>query len=122
MSHRVARVNQLIREEISRIMQREVSDPRFALLSVNSVDTAADLKFAKIYVSHLSTSEHKEEILKALGGATSYFRGELGKVLTLRHVPELAFYWDDSIERGARLSQLIDQANRSTTPPPTPEI
>ncbi|MEN8615057.1 30S ribosome-binding factor RbfA [Dehalogenimonas sp. THU2] len=117
MSHRVERVNQLIREEMSRIMQRDVRDPRFEFLSVNAVETAPDLTFAKIYVSHLTTSENKEEILKALTGAKSYFRGELGKVLTLRHVPELAFYWDDSIERGARLSHLIDVANQ---PPPEP--
>ena len=112
MSYRIGRVNQLIREELSRIMQREVRDPRFNFLSVNAVETAADLKFAKVYVSHLSTSENKKEILNALAGAAGYFRGELGKVLTLRHVPELAFYWDDSIEHGSIMDQLIAEANR----------
>lgn len=114
MSYRMARVNQLIREEISRIMQREVKDPRFTLLSVNTVDTAPDLKSAKIYVSHLYSSENKKEILIALKGASGYFRGELGKVLTFRHVPELTFFWDDSIERGIQLDQLIDAANQSS--------
>ncbi|MDV2989507.1 MAG: 30S ribosome-binding factor RbfA [Dehalogenimonas sp.] len=117
MSHRMERVNQLIREELSRIMQREIRDPRLEFLSINAVETAADLGFAKVFVSHLVTSENKKEILQTLTGAAGYFRGELGKVLTLRHVPELAFYWDDSIERGARLNRLIEEANRDSVNP-----
>jgi len=116
VSHRIERVNQLIRKEVSELLQREVRDPRLSgLISVTAVETAPDLKFAKVYVSHLSGSEHKEEILQALGAAAGFFRGELGKVLTMRYVPELAFYWDDSIERGARISQLIDRARAADT-------
>ena len=118
MSHRVERVNQLIRKEISELLLQEIRDPRLSgLISVTSVETASDLKFAKVYVSHLSGSEHKEEILKTLNAAAGFFSGELGKVLTMRHVPEVGFFWDDSIERGAHLSQLIDQANRPPAPP-----
>lgn len=118
MSHRVERVNQLIRKEISESLQRDIRDPRLSgLISVTAVETAADLKFAKVYVSHLAGSEQKDEILKALNAAAGYFRGELGKVLTMRYVPEVGFYWDDSIERGARLTQLIEAANKPLTPP-----
>jgi ribosome-binding factor A len=113
LSHRIEKINQLIREELSQVMQREIRDPRLELLSINAVETTADLKLAKVFVSHLSSSENRPEIMKALGGATGYFRGELGKVLTLRYVPELAFYWDDSIERGARMDRLIDRALES---------
>lgn len=113
MSHRIERINQLIREELSRVMQREIRDPRLEFLSINAVETTTDLKLAKVYVSHLSSSENRQEIMKALSGAASYFRGELGKVLTLRYVPEVAFYWDDSIERGARMDRLIDEALQS---------
>ncbi len=119
MSHRVERVNQLIRKEISELLLQEIRDPRLSgLISVTSVETASDLKFAKVYVSHLAGSEHKEEILKTLNAAAGFFRGELGKVLTMRYVPEVGFFWDDSIERGARLIQLIDQANQPTQNPP----
>jgi ribosome-binding factor A len=118
VSHRIERVNQLIRKEISDLLLREVRDPRLSgLISVTTVETASDLKFAKVYVSHLAGSELKEEILKTLNAAAGFFRGELGKALTMRYVPEVGFYWDDSIERGARMSQLIDQAN---LPPPSP--
>ncbi|XUW99442.1 MAG: 30S ribosome-binding factor RbfA [Dehalogenimonas sp.] len=119
MSHRIERVNQLIRKEISDSLQREVNDPRLAgVISVTAVETAPDLKFAKVYVSHLAGAERKDEILGALNSAAGFFRGELGKVLTMRYVPEIHFYWDESIERGARLSQLIDQANKPQEPPP----
>ena len=118
MSYRVERINQLIRKEISDTLQREVRDPRLGpFISVTAVETGSDLKFAKVYVSHLTSSENKEEILKALNSAAGFFRGELGKVLTLRYVPEVAFYWDDSIERGAHLSALIDQANQPSQTP-----
>jgi ribosome-binding factor A len=111
VSYRIERVNQLIRKVISDLLQREVNDPRLSgVISVTSVETASDLKFTKVYVSHLAGAEHKEEILKALNAASGFFRGELGKVLTMRYLPEVGFYWDDSIERGARLNQLIDQA------------
>ncbi|APV44541.1 ribosome-binding factor A [Dehalogenimonas formicexedens] len=111
MSHRIERVNQLIRKEISESLQREVNDPRLSgVISVTAVETAPDLKFAKVYVSHLAGAERRDEILSALNSAAGFFRGELGRVLTMRYVPEIHFYWDESIERGARLSQLIDQA------------
>lgn len=114
MSHRIERINQLIRKEISKLLQREVRDPRLSgLISVTAVETMADLRFAKVFVSHLAGSEHKEELLRTLNAAARFFRGELGKVLELRYVPEIAFYWDDSIERGDQLSRLIDQANKS---------
>ncbi len=117
MSYRIERVNQLIRKTISDLLQREVNDPRLTgVISVTAVETASDLKFAKVYVSHLAGAEHKDEILQALNAAAGYFRGELGKVLTMRYVPEVGFYWDDSIERGARLNQLIDQANKPQRP------
>lgn len=114
MSHRIERVNQVIRKEISELLQREVRDPRLSgLISVTAVETNADLRFAKVFVSHLAGSEHKEELLNTLNAAARFFRGELGKVLQLRYVPEILFFWDDSIERGDHLSRLIDRAKES---------
>ena len=119
MSYRIERVNQLIRKTISDLLLSEVNDPRLTgVISVTAVETASDLKFAKVYVSHLAGAEHKDEILEALNAAAGFFRGELGKVLTMRYVPEVGFYWDDSIERGARINQLIDQANKPQPPYP----
>ena len=109
MSRRIERINQLIRKEISQLLQRDIKDPRLKeFISVNEVNTTPDLKNAKVFVSSIGSDEEKEEALKALSTASGFIRGELFKRLDLRYVPELSFQWDDSIERGVHLMQLID--------------
>ncbi len=110
MSHRIRKVNQLIREELSQLLQHQVKDPRLnSLISVNEVNTSPDLKSARVYISKVAEEQEKEEILKALTSASGYLHSELFKRLQIRHVPELSFHWDDSIERGAHLLELIEQ-------------
>jgi ribosome-binding factor A len=113
MTHRIERVNSLIRREISELLQRQIKDPRLGnFVTVTEVRTTPDLKYAKIFVSSLNNEEEKQELLNALASASTFFRGELFKHLKLRHIPELSFLWDDSIERGEHLLQLIDQVSR----------
>lgn len=110
MVHRIERVDHLIRQEISELLRREVKDPRLGgLVSITQVETSADLKYAKVFVSCLGSDEEKKEILSTLVAASGFFHNELTKRLTLRHVPELDFRWDDSIEKGARILELIDR-------------
>ena len=110
MAHRVERVNSLIRQEISELLQRQVKDPRLGnFVAVTEVSTSPDLKYAKVFVSRIGSEEEKRETLSALASASGFFRRELSRRLRLRHVPELSFQRDDSIERGDRLLQLIDQ-------------
>lgn len=112
MTRRIKRVNSLIRNEISELLQRQVKDPRLGnFISVTEVDTSADLKYARIFVCRIDDEERKQETLNVLAGASGFFRNELAKRLNLRRTPELTFQWDDSIERGARISQLIDQVS-----------
>ncbi len=112
MSRRIERVNNLIRQEISTLLRREVKDPRLGtFVAVTEVATSADLGHAKVFVSCICTLEERQEILSALTAASGFFRKEMNKQLRLRHIPELDFHWDDSIERGDRLMQLIDQLN-----------
>ena len=109
MAHRIERVNSLIRQEISILLQRHVKDPRLGnLITVTEVSTSADLKHAKVFVSCVSGEEDKEETLNVLISAAGFFRRELAGRLKLRYTPELSFQWDDSIERGDRLLKLID--------------
>ncbi len=109
MAHRIERVNSLIRQEISELLQRQVKDPRLGnFIAVTDVSTSPDLKYAKIFVSRLGSEGNKQETLNALASASGFFRSELFKRLRLRHTPELSFQWDDSIERGTHLLQLID--------------
>ena len=110
MAHRIERVNNLIRREISELLQRQVKDPRLGgFVTVTEVSTSADLKYAKIFVSRIGGEGEKQETLNALAGASGFFRNELAKRLNLRRIPELSFQWDDSIERGTHLLQMIDQ-------------
>ena len=110
MAHRIERVNNLIRREISELIQRQVRDPRLgAFVSVTEVSTSPDLKYAKVFVSSIGGKEEKQQTLSILTAASGFFRKELTKQLRLRHIPELSFYWDDSIERGDHLLRLMDQ-------------
>lgn len=109
MAHRIEQVNSLIRQEISQLLQRQVKDPRLDnFIAVTEVSTSADLKYAKVFVSRIGGEEEKQETLSVLASASGFFRRELAKRLKLRYIPQLSFQWDDSIERGDHLLQLID--------------
>ena len=110
MTHRIERLNQLIRQEISELLHRQVKDPRLGgFVAVTEVSTSLDLKYAKIFVCRIGGTEEKQETLSALAGASGFLRKELAKRLKLRRIPELSFQWDDSIERGTHILNLIDK-------------
>ena len=110
MPHRIERINHLIREEISELLQRHVKDPRLgSFVAVTDVVTSPDLKTARIYISHFGTEEEKAATMKAITAATGFFRKELAKNLTMRRVPEISFHWDDSIEHGAHMEEIIER-------------
>ncbi len=112
MAHRIEQVNSLIRQEISQLLQRQVKDPRLGnFIAVTEVSTSADLKHAKVFVSCLGSREEKQETLSVLTSASGFLRRELAKRLKLRYIPVLNFQWDDSIERGDHLMQLIDEVS-----------
>jgi len=112
MAHRIERINSLIRREISELLQRQVKDPRLSsFVTVTEVSTSPDLRHAKIFVSRIGSGAEKQETLGVLVGASGFFRNELAKHLKLRRIPELSFQWDDSIERGAHLLELIDKVS-----------
>ena len=76
---------------------------------MTDVSTSPDLGHAKIFVSCIGSQEEKQETLSVLSAASGFFRNELAKRLRLRHIPELSFQWDDSIEKGDYLLRLIDE-------------
>jgi len=117
MTRRIERVNNLIRQEISELLQRQVKDPRLgSFVAVTEVSTSPDLRYAKIFISRISSGEVKQETLSVLAAASGFFRKEMAKRLKLRRIPELSFQWDDSIERGAHLLKLIDEVSIDSTP------
>jgi len=117
MSHRIERVSSLMRQEISGLLQRQVKDPRInQFVAVTEVSISADMKYAKVFVSCMGSEEEKKTMLKGLGAASNFLRKQLSKRLRLRRIPELNFEWDDSIERGDHLLQLIDKISTEHSP------
>jgi ribosome-binding factor A len=116
MGHRIEQVNKLIRRELSELLQRQVKDPRLnTFVAVTEVATSTDLRHAKVFVSHLGSEAEKREILKVLESASGFLRKELAQHLKLRRIPELSFCWDDSIEQGDHILNLIDQVTKDET-------
>lgn len=109
-TRRIARVNDLIREEISSMLMHDVKDPRISgLLSVTEVQTSADLKHARVFISVMGSEDEKKRVEEGLAAATGFLRRGLGERISLRYTPELSFQRDDSIEKGSRLLRLINQ-------------
>jgi ribosome-binding factor A len=106
---RLDRVNQLIREEISLLLQRELKDPRLGFITVTGVETSPDLRTAKVFVSVLGDEDQWAASLSALGSARGFIRNWLRQHLNLRVTPELSFRADHSIEHAARIQQLLKQ-------------
>jgi len=114
MSHRVEKINSLIRQELAKLMRLEIKDPQLSgMISITTVETAPDLKYAKVFVSSLGGVAEKEDILGGLRRASGFLRAELTRKLDLRAAPELDFQWDESIERGAHILELLDKIKES---------
>ena len=112
MTRRNERTSKLIQREISGLLKREVNDPRLSeLISVTEVSLSPDFKYAKIFVSILGNETNKRDMLAGFNTASGFLRRELASRLKMRHVPQLSFHYDDSIERGARLLKLIGQVS-----------
>ena len=110
MSERSRRVDHLLQEEISAIVQREVHDPRVGFVTVTSVETAPDLRHATVWVSIIGSDEERRATLEALGRAMPFVRHRLGG-LRLKRIPELHLREDDSAQRGTRVMQLLEQVD-----------
>jgi len=111
MSHetpRARRIAEQIRQELADILWREMKDPRVAGVTLTAVEVTRDLEHAKVWFTVLSGDQ--AEVEKALQHASGFLRTELAHRMRMRLVPKLKFQFDESVTRGAHLSELIDQA------------
>jgi ribosome-binding factor A len=106
---RSRRVADEIQRELAEIIRLEMKDPRVGLITITGVEVTNDLEHAKVFVTALGTDDHKT-VLAGLRRASGFLRSQLAHRMKLRVVPQLGFEYDESVERGMRLSQLIDQA------------
>ena len=110
-NRRPDRVAEGIREEIATFLQAEgLGDPRVTgLVTVTAVESARDLRSARVFVSYLGAEEEREHVLGALAALAPRMRGHVGRALRLRVAPELHFRLDDSVARAARIESLLKQ-------------
>ena len=106
-SGRPQKLGDLIQRELSELVQRELRDPRVGMITITSVDVSPDLSHAKVFFT-LFEKDKLEDTLAGLKRSAGYLRSQLAKRITMYTTPELRFTYDESVERGDRLSRLID--------------
>lgn len=121
MGNRQKRLGELLKHEISELITREIKDPRIGFVSITAVDLSPDLRNAKIYVSVFGSEKEKKASLAGLRSAASFIKRELGRRLRLKYMPEMTILYDESIEKGAHISALIDSVVKKEDSTPDDE-
>jgi ribosome-binding factor A len=103
------RVNEAVREVLSGHITEDLKDPRIGFVTVTGVETSPDLRHARVYVSVLGSDAEKEEALEGLRSSAGFLQAKVGQELRMKRTPTLEFRYDDSIERGMRISELLDE-------------
>lgn len=111
---RMKRISDSIREELARLLIREVSDPRLEGISITDVKVDRELAYAEIYVSALEGQERSEEVLKALRHAGGFLRTLLAQRIDLRSFPRLRFHWDPTPERAEHIERILAELRAQT--------
>jgi len=108
MADRMRRVNESVRQVLSETVG-QLKDPRIGFVTVTGVETSPDLRYARVFVSVLGSERKRTETLAGLQAAHSVLQAQLARELRLKRTPQLAFEYDPSVERGVRMSKLIDE-------------
>lgn len=110
-SLKIERLNHTVMEEISNILMTEIKDEDIHFVTITGVDITNDLSFAKVYFTVLDM-EKIESTTKALNGAASFIRKELASRIEVRHTPELRFIYDESLEYGRHIEDVIEKIHK----------
>jgi ribosome-binding factor A len=108
-SQRADRVGQAIRDELSQLLTRHVHDPGIGFITLTRVKVSPDLQAARVYYTTLGDEQAQRETAKALKRASPFLRRQLGQRIRLRRVPELEFFYDESIAQGDRIEQILQE-------------
>lgn len=114
MGARPERVQEAIRQEISKIVQNEIKDPRLGFLTITGVELTKDLRYARVYFSTLGETKDKVLALKGLRSAKGYIKGRLADKIKLRFMPEIEFKIDESLERTKKIYDILDKWHQET--------
>ena len=106
--HRIEKVNEEVRKEISEIIRNDIKDPRVtSLVSVVAAEVTPDYKFAKVFISLFGTEEERQDALKGLKNSSGYVRKLLSERMRLRYTPQINFTLDGTIEHGAHIMKIL---------------
>ncbi len=121
MSHasRPSRVGDQIRAELADLLAREVHDPGVGFLTITRVGVTSDLQQARVYYTTLGDEKARRETVRALERASPFLRRHVGQRLRLKRVPELIFFFDESIEKGDRIERILRDINAERGDAPT---
>ena len=108
MTDRMRRVNESVRQVLSEAIG-QLKDPRIGFVTITGVETSADLRHARVYVSVLGTERKRAQTIDRLQAAHSLLQAQLARELRMKRTPQLAFEYDPSVERGVRMTKLIDE-------------
>src|ERR671934_701954 len=106
---RMRRVNEAVREVVSGHIADDLKDPRIGFVTVTGVETSPDLRRARVYVSVLGSDDQKQQALEGLRSSAGFLQSKVGEELRMKRTPTLEFHYDDSIDRGMRISELLDK-------------
>jgi ribosome-binding factor A len=106
---RLRRVNEAMREVLSDAITTDLKDPRIGFVTVTAVDTSPDLRHARVHVSVLGDADVRTVSLEGLQSAHGYLQRRVAAELRLKHTPTLEFHYDESVDRGLRISELADR-------------
>lgn len=109
---RSGRVQEAIRQEVSKILQNEIKDPRLGFLTITKVELTDDLRFARIYFSVLGEDKDKWLALKGLNSAKGYVKGLLKDRISLRFMPDIEFKIDESLEHTKKIYDILDELKK----------
>ncbi|HYV17798.1 MAG TPA: 30S ribosome-binding factor RbfA [Verrucomicrobiae bacterium] len=121
MTTRTERLADLIRDEVARLLLREVKDPRIGFVTLTGARVTPDLRQARLFVSVLGDEKARDAALEGLRRSAPFIQRALFRNLRLRHSPTLIFEIDDSLERGDRIEHIIQQLHEQETPGSDPE-
>jgi ribosome-binding factor A len=103
------RVNEAVREVLSARLAEGLKDPRIGFVTVTAVDTSPDLRHARVFVSVLGDAEQRDQTLAGLGSSHGYLQAQIAAELRLKRTPTLEFVYDESVDRGMRITELLDR-------------
>jgi ribosome-binding factor A len=113
---RPARIGEEIRIELSMLLMREVKDPGVGFITLTEVTVTPDLQIARVYYTTIGDDKARQQTRRALERAKPFLRRQVGRRLQLRRVPELEFFFDESVERGDRIERIIQDLHKAETP------